>query len=73
MRRIVIVMVLLVNAIGFSQDNNFVIEDDLIVWRKVYEDTHHFSALKNNLRLHFVTDSTGLLVKLILPKKTWRN
>lgn len=63
MRSIVIVVVLLVNAIGFSQDNNFVIEDDLIVWRKVYEDTGHFSALKNNLRLHFVTDSTGTISK----------
>ena len=63
MRRIVIVVVLLVNAIGFSQDNNFVVEDNLMVWRKVYEDTRHFSALKNNLRLNFLTDSTGTISK----------
>lgn len=69
MKRIVIVVVLFINAIGFSQDNNFVVEDNLIVWRKVYEDAHHFSALKNNLRLHFVTDSTGTISKTNFAEK----
>lgn len=63
MKRILIVVVLFVNAIGFSQDNNFVLEDNLIVWRKVYEDASPFSALKNKLRLNFVTDSTGTISK----------
>lgn len=63
MKRIVIVMVFFVNAIGFSQNNNFIVEDKLIVWRWVYEDANHFSALKNKLRLNFVSDSTGIISK----------
>ncbi|MFA9189655.1 hypothetical protein [Flavobacterium magnesitis] len=63
MKRIVIVAVLFVNAIGFSQNKNFIVEDNLIVWRLVYEDASHFSALKNNLRLDFVSDSTGYISK----------
>lgn len=63
MRRIVVVVVLFVNAIGFSQNHDFVVEDNLIVWRRVYEDTAPFSALKNKLRLNFVTDSTGTINK----------
>jgi hypothetical protein len=63
MKRIVIIVVLFVNAIGFSQNNNFIVEDNLIVWRLVYEDANHFSALKNKLRLNFVSDSTGTISK----------
>ena len=63
MKRILIVVVLFVSAMGFSQNKNFVVEDNLIVWRLVYEDASHFSALKNNLRLDFVSDSTGYISK----------
>jgi hypothetical protein len=61
MKRILIVVVLFVNAMGFSQNKNFVVEDRLMVWKLVYEDATPISALKNNLRLEFITDSTGFI------------
>jgi hypothetical protein len=48
---------------SFSQNKNFSIENKLIVWKLVYEDTTTISELKNNPRLEFKTDSTGYIKK----------
>lgn len=63
MRKILLIAVLLFSALGFTQNKNFVIEDKLIVWKLVYEDSINISKLKDNRRLEFITDSTGYIKK----------
>lgn len=63
MKKILIVLLLLLSSISFGQNNNFIVEDSLIIWRKVYEDVENFSELKNNPRLEFKTDSSGFIKK----------
>lgn len=61
MRKLLIV--LFFSTIGFAQNKNFTIEDKLIVWKLIYEDSTNISELKNNPRLEFSTDSTGYIKK----------
>lgn len=63
MRKILLTALLLFGIIGFTQNKNFVIEDKLIVWKLIYEDSSNASELKNNPRLEFKTDSTGYIKK----------
>ncbi|KDN55889.1 hypothetical protein [Flavobacterium seoulense] len=60
-KNLLVVAVLCLSSIGFSQNKNFVVEDRLMVWRLVYEDPTPISALEKNFRLEFVTDSTGFI------------
>lgn len=47
----------------FSQNKNFTIENNLITWKFVYEDSTSVKELRNNPRLEFKTDSTGYIKK----------
>ena len=60
-KSLLVIVVLFLSGMGFSQNKNFVVEDRLMVWKLVYEDTKPISALENNLRLEFITDSTGYI------------
>lgn len=60
-KNLLVIVVLFLSVMGFSQNKNFVVEDRLMVWKLVYEDTKPISALENNLRLEFITDSTGYI------------
>jgi hypothetical protein len=62
MKKIVIGF-LLFTLTGFAQNKNFTIEDNLIVWKKIYDDSSNILDLKNNPRLEFKTDSTGYIKK----------
>jgi hypothetical protein len=46
-----------------AQNKNFIIEDNLIVWKKIYEDSTSILNLKDNPKLEFKTDSTGYIKK----------
>ena len=63
MRKILIISIFILSSTGFAQNKNFVIENDLIVWKFIYEDSTNISELKNNPRLEFKTDSTGYIKK----------
>ena len=63
MKKSIIALVLLLSSISYAQNNNFVVEDSLIIWRKVYEIDKNFSEIKNNPRLEFKTDSSGCIKK----------
>jgi hypothetical protein len=62
MKNILLFLIFITN-ISFSQNKNFTIEDKLIIWKLVYEDSTNVSELKNNPRLEFITDSTGYIKK----------
>lgn len=63
MRKILFIVILIFSAKGIAQNKNFVIEDNLIVWKFIYEDSTNISELKNSPRLEFKTDSTGYIKK----------
>lgn len=63
MKKILIISIFILSSTGFAQNKNFVIENDLIVWKFIYEDSTNISELKNNPRLEFKTDSTGYIKK----------
>lgn len=49
------------SACIYSQNKNFTIEDNLIYWKLVYEDSTDIKELQNKTRLEFKTDSTGYI------------
>ncbi len=63
MRKILIISIFILSSTGFAQNKNFVIENNLIVWKFIYDDSTNVSELKNNPRLEFKTDSTGYIKK----------
>jgi hypothetical protein len=63
MKKSIMLLLLLLSSIAFGQNNNFIVEDSLIIWRKVYENSKNFLELKNNPRLEFKTDTTGFIKK----------
>lgn len=56
-----ILFILFITNISIAQNKNFNLEDGLILWKLVYNDSTDVSQLKNNLLLEFETDSTGLI------------
>jgi hypothetical protein len=63
MKKLLFALLLLSSFLAFSQNKNFTIENDLITWKFVYEDSTNVLELRNNARLEFVTDSTGYIKK----------
>jgi hypothetical protein len=61
MKKTYTVIILLIANISFAQNKNFIIENGLINWKYIYEDTTNVSELKLNPRLEFKTDSTGVI------------
>jgi hypothetical protein len=47
----------------YSQNKNFTVEDKIIIWKYIYEDSTNTKELQNNPRLEFKTDSTGYIKK----------
>lgn len=63
MKKILLIIFLVLNALSYSQNKNFSIEDNLIVWSYIYEDSLSVKNLMNNPRLEFRNDSTGIIKK----------
>ena len=63
MRNLLIWFCLVGSSFSFGQNKNFTIEDKLIFWKLVYEDSTSISNLKYNPRIEFLTDSTGRIKK----------
>ena len=63
MKKLVLVLFLLTSIMVFSQNKNFIVDNGLINWRYIYEDSTSVSELKSNPRLDFKTDSTGVIKK----------
>jgi hypothetical protein len=63
MKKIIFITFLLITNISFAQNKIFSVEDGLIIWRYIYEDSTSISKLKSNPRLEFKTDSTGIIKK----------
>lgn len=63
MRNLLIWFCFVFSSFIFGQNKNFTVEDKLIFWKLVYEDSSSISNLKANPRLEFVTDSTGRIKK----------
>lgn len=72
MRKIILVAVLFFSSKGFTQNKNFIVENSLINWRYVYEDSTNISKLRNNPRLEFISDSTGYIKKTNFEDKNLR-
>lgn len=63
MKRTLFYFLLLTSVLVSSQNKNFAVENNLITWKLVFEDSTSVSELRNNPRLEFVTDSTGYIKK----------
>ena len=63
MKKLIFITFLLITNISFAQNKNFIVDDGLIIWRFIYEDSTSISKLKSNPRLEFKTDSTGIIKK----------
>lgn len=63
MKKLLFSLLLLTSVLVSSQNKNFAVENNLITWKLVYEDSTSVSELRNNPRLEFVTDSTGYIKK----------
>ena len=59
MKKLLVLLVCLFVNYGFSQNPNFKIEDNLIKWQYVYNDSLNIDNLKSNLNLEFITDFSG--------------
>lgn len=58
-----ILLFCLFSTIAIAQNKNFSVENNLITWKLVYNESVNLSDLKNNPRLEFKTDSTGNIKK----------
>lgn len=63
MKRKTLFLLFLIPFLGISQNKNFILEDGLVYWKYVYENSKDISALRNNPLLTFKTDSTGVIKK----------
>lgn len=72
MKNVYLLIIVFFNIIGYSQNKNFSIENNLIVWKFVYQDSTSISQLKNNHHLEFENDSTGYIKKTNFNDKNLR-
>jgi hypothetical protein len=72
MKKALIAILLLIVNTSFAQNKNFIIVDGLINWSSIYEDSTNISKLKNNPRLEFKTDSTGIIKRTNFNDKKLR-
>lgn len=54
-------VLLLISFSIYGQNPNFKIEDNLIKWQYVYNDSLNIHILKSNVNLEFITDFSGKL------------
>lgn len=55
-----------------AQNKNFVIDNGMVLWKNIYEDSASVAKLKTNPRLDFKTDSTGFIKKTNFNNKKLR-
>ena len=72
MKNAILSFFLMITFLGFSQNENFTLEDGMIYWKYVYENTKDISELKNKPLLEFKTDSTGIIKKTNFNNKKLR-
>jgi hypothetical protein len=72
MKKALIAILLLIVNTSFAQNKNFIILDGLINWVNIFEDSTNISKLKNNPRLEFKTDSTGIIKRTNFNDKKLR-
>jgi hypothetical protein len=53
----------LFTTISFAQNKNFIVNDKVINWNLVYNDSANINNLRNKQLLNFTTDSTGFIKK----------
>lgn len=63
--KIIITTFLFISNISFcfAQNPNFFVENDLVHWRYVFEDTASIEGLKRKPKLEFLSDTNGILKK----------
>lgn len=71
--KMIITIILLISSSVFAQNKNFTIENGLVNWRNVYEDSTNILDLKDNPRLQFTTDSTGIIKRTNFNDKKLKN
>lgn len=69
MKKILLITFLMFNIFSYSQNKNFELENNLIVWKFIYQDSKDILNLKNNPRLEFKNDSTGIIKKTNFENK----
>ena len=55
-----VIFFLLAN-LSYTQHKNFVVENGIIYWKNIYNDSAKTSELRNKPLLEFITDSTGFI------------
>ncbi|SHG73325.1 hypothetical protein SAMN05444372_10980 [Flavobacterium micromati] len=61
MKKLLPIMFTLASIVSLAQNKNFIISQNFITWKFIYEDSESILKLKNNLGLQFKTDSTGFI------------
>ena len=69
MKKLLTVTFFMTSIFAFAQNKNFIIENDLITWKLIYEDSTSIAQLRNHPRLEFITDSTGRIKKTNFENK----
>ena len=63
MKKLLLITFLIFGIFSYSQNKNFELEENIIVWKFIYQDSIDVLNLKNNPRLEFKNDSTGIIKK----------
>ncbi len=63
------ILLCLISIPSTGQNKNFSIEDRLVLWSNIYENSEKLTDVKLNPRLYFKTDSTGSIKKSLANKK----
>jgi hypothetical protein len=63
MKKFTTILLMFICFNSFSQNENFSIENDLLTWKYVFNETYDSRLLKDKPRLEFISDSTGTIKK----------
>lgn len=72
MKKILFLLLLLFNVFANAQNPNFKVDNGTLIWQWVYEDSLDVNNLKQNLKLEFITDTTGKLKRTNFNDKNLR-
>jgi hypothetical protein len=72
MKKILFLLLLLFNAFANAQNPNFKVDNGTLIWQWIYEDSLDVNNLKQNLKLDFITDTTGKLKRTNFNDKNLR-
>ncbi len=68
----ILFLLLLSNAFANAQNPNFKVDNGTLIWQWIYEDSLDVNNLKQNLKLDFITDTTGKLKRTNFNDKNLR-